>query len=215
MFRPDLDLGVAFGLPMRTGVNAPALTVAPGPTGDAQLACLPHPAVLFEGVVLRTIVIGRRTASLLYGAGDILPMGVAENAPFEVVYRTLRRTHMVPLDQRTLSSAGAVPALAMEIASAIERHSALLTLQSVIVQFPTIEERLEVLLPELASRWGAVTADGVVLPAFLSQTVLAALIGVRRPSLTTALAALTNPRLLRRLPDRRWLLTAAFAGVSA
>jgi hypothetical protein len=82
-------------------------------------------------------------------------------------------------------------------------------LQLAIGQLSTIEERLEVLIPRLADRWGVVTAHGVVLPAFFSHTLLSALVGVRRPSLTTALASLTDPSLLRRLPDRRWLVAGS------
>ena len=67
-------------------------------------------------------------------------------------------------------------------------------------------------LAELAERWGVVTPEGVLLPGFLSHSVLAALTASRRPSLTTAMVRLTEAGHIRRLPDRRWAVDPAFLG---
>jgi CRP-like cAMP-binding protein len=189
--------------------------VRPGPAGDATLASLRCPALVLGGVILRMVVLGRRTSAQLLGAGDVLPGSADEPEPFAVISRVLRAGRIVPLDPITLQGAAGVPAIALELGDAVHRQAAGLMLQMAIARLTSIEERLQLLLPELAERWGVVTPQGVVLPAFFSHTVLSALIGVRRPSLTTALASLAEPGLLRRLPDRRWLLAPSLAQVSS
>lgn len=210
-----IDLGAALSLREPNGPIVSPVPVGPGPAGDRYLARLRCPAVLLGGVTMRVVGLGRRTTAQLYGPGDVLPPGGGEPEPLKAVCRMVRAGHIVPLDPITLTAAVATPALALYLAAAVERQSSDLMLQLAIGRLSRIEERLSLLLPRLAERWGVVTADGVVLPAFFSHTVLSALVGVRRPSLTTALASLSEPSLLRRLPDRRWLVAPALAGVSA
>ena len=65
------------------------------------------------------------------------------------------------------------------------------------------------LLPPLADRWGVMSAAGVLLPAFLTHSVLAAMLGVRRPSFTTAAHRLAETGAVQRQDDGRWLVDAA------
>ncbi|MGH2885431.1 MAG: helix-turn-helix domain-containing protein, partial [Solirubrobacteraceae bacterium] len=53
---------------------------------------------------------------------------------------------------------------------------------------------------------GTVTPDGVRLNVRLTHEVLAAVIGARRPSVTTALRRLADEGRVRSLPRSRWLL---------
>lgn len=208
-----MDLGLAFSLREPVGITARPVTLGPGPSGDGKLSRLEHPALLLDGVILRMVGLRQRTSAALHGSGDILPAGAGEPEPFAAGARILRPTRLIVLDPRTMMAATSVPALVQRITETIERQSTTLALQAILVQLTSIEERLELVLPELADRWGTVTSDGVVLPSFLSHTVLAALVGVRRPSLTTALAELSDPGLLRRLADRRWLVAPRVAGL--
>jgi CRP-like cAMP-binding protein len=214
-FQPAVDLGTAFGLREPTGVVVRPLMAGPGPAGDARVGALAHPALLLDGVILRSVTLRQRTGALLHGAGDVLPGGDLEPEPFSASSRVLVPTRLLPLDPLTMTAASHHRALAPRIAAAVARQSDQLALQSIVAQLTSIEQRLELLLPELADRWGTVTGEGVTLPAFFSHTVLAALIGVRRPSLTTGLATLSRPGFLRRLDDRRWLLAPEWAGIAA
>jgi hypothetical protein len=54
-----------------------------------------------------------------------------------------------------------------------------------------------------------VTTEGIALPAFLTHSVLAPIVGARRPSVTTALKRLTESGAVRRDADSRWILSHA------
>jgi CRP-like cAMP-binding protein len=69
-----------------------------------------------------------------------------------------------------------------------------------------VDDRLLVVMWFLAERWGRVRPEGVVLPLKLTHQLLAALVGAKRPSVTTALGELTTAGLLERRDDGSWLL---------
>jgi CRP-like cAMP-binding protein len=76
-----------------------------------------------------------------------------------------------------------------------------------IAQLNSVERRLTALLWHLAERYGRVTTDGVTVPLTLSHRLLGELVGARRPTVSTALAALAEQGELLRKPDGTWLLT--------
>lgn len=209
-----VDLAPVLGVGDGARLPAREIDVGRGMAGAQKLARLGAPSVVMEGVILRTVTLGVRTSAALYGVGDILPAAQAEPVPFTAATRALTPARLVAIDDRVTAAIAADPALADALAARVSRHNDLLALLSVLTQLVSIEERLHVLLPHLAERWGTVTSDGVVLPAFLSHTVLAALVGVRRPSLTTAIASLAENGLFNRLPDRRWLVAPELAGLA-
>jgi CRP-like cAMP-binding protein len=69
-----------------------------------------------------------------------------------------------------------------------------------------VEERVHLAFWQLAERWGRVTPSGVVIPIPLTHTIIANVVGARRPSTTTAIGRLTERDLLRRRSDGTWLL---------
>ena len=87
--------------------------------------------------------------------------------------------------------------------------------QLVIAQWPSVDERLVATLQSLAERWGVMTPDGIVLPDFLTHSVLAPLVGARRPSVTTSLKRLNDTGAVRRRPDGRWLLATSATTAAA
>ena len=70
----------------------------------------------------------------------------------------------------------------------------------------SVERRVCALLWHLAERWGRVTRDGIVVPLTLSHRLLGELVGARRPTVSTALAALERQGKVRRREDATWLL---------
>lgn len=211
----DVDLAIALGLHAASGVRTRRVIVGSGAASGERLAAFGDPVVVVAGVVMRTVRLGRRESALLHGPGDVMAPGNCEPKPFRVFSRALEPAAVAVLDQDTLTAAAEVPVLARHLTDVVTREADAIGLQSVLTQLGTVPDRLRMLLPQLCDRWGSVTAEGVVLPAFLSHTVLAALIGVRRPSFTTALSELTDTGELRRLDDRRWLLAPALAGLAA
>lgn len=208
-----LDLASELGVQDASRVLVRELSCPRGASGARQLERL-GPAVVVEGAVLRAVALGPRTSAALHGPGDIFSAEAVEPLPFILRCLPLTSVRVVPLDDRAMASIATAPAVASALATRLARQSDELGLQTLITQLVSIEERLGVLLPRLADRWGTVTATGVVLPAFLSHSVLSALIGVRRPSLTTAIAAMGDDSLLSRLPDRRWLVAPDLAGLA-
>ena len=75
-----------------------------------------------------------------------------------------------------------------------------------VTHMTRVDDRLLVLMWFLAERWGRVRPEGVVVPLKLTHQLLAALVGAKRPSVTTALGELTAAGLLERRDDGSWLL---------
>ena len=68
------------------------------------------------------------------------------------------------------------------------------------------------MLWHLAERWGRVSRNGVILPLRFSHEFLAKLVGVRRPSVTSAISRLRHEGIVERRPDGSWLLHGPPAG---
>jgi len=199
------DLAPALGLDRGDRSVARCVEVRPGPWEVGAVATeARHLLLLVEGTLLRSVRIGVREGAELLGPGDPLCLEPDDNPAFRTTLRAMTPCRIAVLDERVLSAAAARPALCAALFAAVSRRTAAIAGQVAITQHTSIDERLRLLLPALAARWGVVTPDGVLLPAFLSHAVLAALIGVRRPSLTAALGGLVESALLVRLPDRRW-----------
>ena len=69
-----------------------------------------------------------------------------------------------------------------------------------------VEDRLLLLLWQLAELWGRKAPGGAVLPFRLSHQTLADLVGARRPTVTLAVRALTERELLERGESGEWIL---------
>jgi CRP-like cAMP-binding protein len=75
-----------------------------------------------------------------------------------------------------------------------------------IASYPHLEERLLLLLWELADRYGTVRRDGVHVPLPVTHQVLSELAAARRPSVSGALGRLAATGALVRVDDG-WLLS--------
>jgi CRP-like cAMP-binding protein len=182
------------------------------PERDPSLRGRQVPLLIVDGAVLQFVALRGREGADLLGPGDLVPTETNGDV-FSTRRRVLMSGSFVALDQRVLAAAAGEPALTVALAEAAARRAGALAGQVVLAQLVAIDDRLRILLPSLAERWGKVTADGVVLPSFLSHTVLSALVGARRPSLTAAVGRLVEDGTVRRLPDRRWLLPHGLDGL--
>ena len=79
----------------------------------------------------------------------------------------------------------------------------------------SVERRLLALFWHLAERWGRVNGEGIIVPLTISHRLLGELVGARRPTVSTALAALERQGRLRRREDATWLLLGEPAGMPA
>jgi CRP-like cAMP-binding protein len=183
------------------------------PADDPALDREPLPLLLVDGALQRTVAIGGREGADLLGPGDVVRLDNDDHG-FSTRYRALLPCRLAVMDERVEALVAARPELVSALMDAVVRRAGDLAMQVVLAQFVAIDDRLRALFPRLAERWGRVTADGVVLPGFLSHTVLSALVGARRPSLTAAVGRMVEEGSVHRLPDRRWLLAPALADVA-
>jgi CRP-like cAMP-binding protein len=190
----------------RRAVRAATLSVRRG-TWDAAAdarAHAPYGFVLVSGGLLRRVTAGHREGAELLGAGDLI-QPEAESGP-DVTWRAVTDLVLGILDERVLADAGAVPELLNALLVSATTRTNTVARQLVLAQWSSADERLLATFAGLADRWGVMTSDGVALPAWLTHSVLAPLVGARRPSVTTALKRLTEAGAVRRAEDGRWLV---------
>jgi DNA-binding transcriptional ArsR family regulator len=166
--------------------------------------------MIVEGLMTRDIVLGQTTASELVGAGDLVRPNDHEGAvspvQFDVEWNVLEPTRLAILDRRFAIVTARWPEVAAAIVRAAVRRSHALTYQIAVGHMTRVDSRLLVLFWYLADRWGKMTKDGIVIPIKLTHAVLGQIVGAQRPSVTTALKALTDRGALTRAPDGTWLL---------
>jgi CRP/FNR family transcriptional regulator, cyclic AMP receptor protein len=168
--------------------------------------------LVLDGLLIRSVSVsvGREPRSELVGPGDLMRPweheGDTASMPFAADWRVLEPTRLAILDARCLAVACRWPALVPAILGRAVRRSHDLALQLAISDVRHIHQRLLLFFWHLADRWGTVSADGVAVPTRLTHEVIAQLVGAQRPTVTTALQALSRTGLLTRRADRTWLL---------
>jgi CRP/FNR family cyclic AMP-dependent transcriptional regulator len=158
-----------------------------------------HGFLLLEGLLVRRVGIGDRFAAELLGPGDLLPL------PFEATWRVLEPLRLAVLDRRWSVRTCAFPEIAVALTGRAMRRSRRLANMFLITSYPHLEDRLLLLLWELADRYGVVRRDGVHVPLPMTHQVLSELAAARRPSVSGALSRLAATGALVRVEDG-WLL---------
>jgi CRP/FNR family cyclic AMP-dependent transcriptional regulator len=163
--------------------------------------------LVLEGLLTRDLDLADRQASELLGTGDLLrPWQDDERRPGVtvrwIVHEPLR---LAVIDRRIVLVAARWPALIDALFERAFRRARALAFDLAMSQLVGIDRRLLMLFWDAASRWGRVTRDGVRVRLPLTHQTLARLVGARRPSVTLALADLTEQGLVQRDGDE-WLL---------
>jgi CRP-like cAMP-binding protein len=165
--------------------------------------------LILDGLLVRQVGLSERVASELLGPGDLLrPFehdGEEATLPFAAAWRVLDPVHVAVLDRRWTARMCAFPDVAVALTGRAMARSRRLANMFVIAGYPHLEDRLWLLLWELADRYGTVRRDGVHVPVVLTHQVLSELAAARRPSVTSALSRLANAGSVQRVDDG-WLL---------
>jgi hypothetical protein len=166
--------------------------------------------LVVDGLLTREVSIAGRTTTELLGAGDLLrPWDQDDSSgdllPTEITWMVHEPLRVAVLDKHFAAVAGRWPALVDALVSRSSKRLRRLATRLAIGQVTRVDERLLILLWQLAERWGRVGPDGVRLPLPLTHETLGKLVGARRPSVTTALSGLARDRLVERTADG-WLL---------
>ena len=189
---------------------------SPGQLGP--LRCANAGLLVIEGVLAREVVLEDTISTELLGPGDFIrPWSDDEPSLLRqrVRWQVLAEARTAVLGPSFAKALHRYPELSEALTDrALARSQRLATTQA-IAHLNSVERRICALLWHLAERWGRVTADGIVVPLTLSHRLLGELIGARRPTVSTALAALERQGTVRRREDATWLLTGEAPGAPA
>jgi hypothetical protein len=185
----------------------------PPPAEDGNGAAGHLGLLVLEGFLARHVRVVDRPPAELLGPGDILhPWERDHTEPFTAAPRwdVLEPARLAVLDRRFAAVAGRWPELVAALFARAIARSRSMMLYLAIGQLVGVEMRLLVLLWHLAERWGrhgeGGAGDGCVIPVHLTHQLLASLISAQRPTVTSALAHLTERGLISRSPEGRIVL---------
>ena len=169
----------------------------------------PFGLLLLSGFMARHIMLRDGSSIELLGPCDafrpwIGPDDDQLDAEFE--WEALETSVVAVLDVRFGSVALRHPAIITTLMDRYAAQSTWTALHLAVCHIVGLDKRLETMLWHLAERWGRVSTEGVILPLRFSHEFLARLLGVRRPSVTTAVSRLRQEGLVERRPDGSWLL---------
>jgi CRP-like cAMP-binding protein len=163
--------------------------------------------LVLEGVLTRRVTIERFECTEVLGQGDLLrPWAFAASVPSCVAWTVLEPTRFAVLDRAFALAAAPWPELGAALMDRIVMRAHWLAFQLAVSHLVRVDTRLLVTLWHYAGRWGRMTPDGLLLQMPVTHSMLAGIVGSRRPSVTTALGRLQQSGALDRLPDGRWLL---------
>ena len=166
--------------------------------------------LVLDGVAFRRVEVGGRCAGDLVGAGDLLRPWETDVdftiLPADVEWQVLQPLTVALVDEPFVARAARWPGVMSCLMGRAVRRTRMVTLQFALAQRVRSEERLLLVLWELAQRWGKVTPDGVVLPIALRHHHLATLVASLRPSVTLGLQRLAARGLVQRRTDGYLLL---------
>src|SRR3954454_22980673 len=159
--------------------------------------------LLLDGFLARHVRVVDRPPAELLGPGDILhPWEGDHTEPFpaESRWEVLEPARLAVLDRRFAAVAGRWPELVAALFGRAIARARTMLLYLAISQLVGVEMRLLVLLWHIADRWCERGEDGVgdgcVIPVHLTHQLLASLISAQRPTVTSALAQLTERGLI-------------------
>jgi hypothetical protein len=166
--------------------------------------------LLLDGLMVRTLRLGRVSSSEMVGPSDIIRPWETELIPSLVPgltsWRVLEPAQVALLDARVTSLVGRWPELCAAVAGRFLRRTRSLAYLMAAQHFVRVEDRLLATLWHLASMWGKVTPRGTVVPFRLTHEMLAGIIGAQRPTTTTSIRSLVEQGRLAREDGRRYIL---------
>jgi len=174
---------------------------------------MPIGLLVLEGLLVRETTVDSHPCAELLGPGDVMrAWGDADSE--ELLPRTVDWSAATPARIAIIDQALAVrlaqwPEVFATLMDRAARRAERLVVMQAIAHLTRVDERLLALLWLLAERWGRVVPGGVSVSLRLPHRTLAAMVGARRPSVTTALGQLMARGEIDRRPDGGWILRGA------
>jgi CRP/FNR family transcriptional regulator, cyclic AMP receptor protein len=163
--------------------------------------------LLIGGLLLRRIGIdGSRSAELI-ASGDLIRPWIEDPISFNSVeWRVMEPVRLAVLDRRVGIRICSSPELTAALLDRVMLRTRSLAIHAATENIRGLENRLLALFWHLVERFGRRDRGAVVVPVRLTHETISLLVGARRPSVTTALGALTKRGALERREDGTWLL---------
>jgi CRP/FNR family transcriptional regulator, cyclic AMP receptor protein len=166
--------------------------------------------LILDGVLARRVTLGRFDCTELLGQGDLLRpwsfTSAASSVPSKVTWNVVRPVRLATLDRQFALAVAPWPAISAALMDRIVHRARWLAFQLAVCHVVRVDSRLLLMFWHYADRWGRMTTDGARVSIPVTHSVLASVVGARRPSVTTALGRLQDEGLVERLPDGAWLL---------
>lgn len=164
--------------------------------------------LVIDGLLLRQIDLDGLPCCELLGPGDVLRPWDEEDGAATVQtrasWRVLQPARLALLDAGFARRAARWPSVSAELMRRGIGRSRSLTVLLAATQARRADVRLRALFLHLADRWGRMTPHGVVLELVLTHKVISQLTGLRRPSVSIALAELERSGEIVRLSKSSW-----------
>jgi CRP/FNR family cyclic AMP-dependent transcriptional regulator len=172
-----------------------------------------HPTLgilVLDGLATREVTVAGRHSTELLGSGDLLRPwdqdGDVGMLQMPATWTITARMRVAVLDERFLVAACRWPSIVDQLSTRMIRRSRYLSFRLAMKEIMRVEGRLLILFWALSERWGHVTPRGVHVRLRLTHEALGKLVGARRPSVTTAIGALTAAGEIERAADGYVLL---------
>jgi CRP-like cAMP-binding protein len=221
------DPGLAEGVPEAQRGAAHQASVAalafvhPGTwdaTPEAHRTESGYGLLVLDGVLVRRVAFTDRSGGELLGPGDLLRPsehdGEEATLPFEATWRVLSDVRIALLDHAWAERMAPFPDVGIELTARAMRRARRLANILTIAMYPKLDDRLHLLLWELADRYGRVHPDGVHVDLPLTHELISHLAAARRPSVSSALARLAAKGLVER-QAAVWILHGGPPGTMA
>lgn len=155
--------------------------------------------LLLEGMLALDTCVDGRTATDLFGTGDLVATDACRDEELldsSSSWRALLPTRLALLDGEFAIRARPWPQLTSALVRRAVRHGQDLDRLRAIAGHPRLEVRLDLLFWHLAARWGRVEPGGIRLTLPLTHRQLGQLIAAERPSVSHALHRLAQAHLV-------------------
>lgn len=212
---PDLLEGVdePAAASLRAHMAARRISAEPGawqPTRAAPQQTGHLGLLVVDGLLVRTLRLVERECSEIVGPGDLIrPWDseiLDESVPGDSQWRVLQPTTLASLDPRFAARVARWPTIAAALLARSAQRCRSLVHQATIAHVRHADTRVLLVLWHLADRWGRVTPHGILVPIPLTHQLLAQLTCLQRPTVSSALGALSKQGQISWLSQRGWLL---------
>lgn len=166
--------------------------------------------LVIDGLLARQVTVGSYTCAELLGPGDVLQpwlrVGPNDSVASEIDWEAAEPLSVAVLGREFTLRAGRWPEVTAAVARRLMQRAHWLAFHLAVCGLRRVDDRLLLVLWHFADRWGAVTPQGVRIDVRLTHDLLAAVVGARRPSVTTALRRLADEGHVVPQSKSRWLL---------